>query len=80
MMNEDGCVVTHGFGHELTDIVGKFEVNKGNPTALAVWELFRTNPTAFSFEVGYILKEDGTAELLEISIVARQKNEQAPSR
>lgn len=77
---EDGCIVTSGFGHELTDIVGKFEVNKNNPQAVALWELFRKNPTVFSFEVGYTVKEDGTAELLEVSIVQRPRNEQVTSR
>lgn len=72
---EDGCIVTQNFGHDLTDIVGKFEVNKANPAAVAMWELFRKNPTVFCMEVGYVVKDDGTTELLELSIVPRQRHE-----
>lgn len=74
-MNDDGCIVTSNYGHDLQDIIGKFEVNKTNPGAMVLWDLFRKNPTAFEFAVAYAEDAEGHQELMEVSIVPKAKRE-----
>ena len=87
-MENDGIVVTSNFSQELDDVFGKLVIA---PTVKAqkMWDLWKKNPTMFTFAPGYIAKyaEDGTtiieAELVELSIIPKvleKKDEDDTSR
>lgn len=69
MINDKGGVLTIGFDQNLDSIFGKFEVADTDKAKLA-WKLFREHPEEFEFAAGYIQHEDGTKELVEISLVS----------
>ena len=85
---EQGLVITTNFSQELDDVFGKLIIA---PTVKAqkMWDMWRKNPTMFTFAPGYIAKyaEDGTtiieAELVELSIIPKvleKKDEDDTSR
>lgn len=71
--------LTNNFSQDLSRVLGKIEiVPEGlNPSADMIMEAFKKNPMAFTFEPGYIVHEDGSTELLEISLVPRYPSSMA---
>lgn len=63
--------LTSNYNQDLESILGSITLVDSE-----IWKLYEKNPEAFSFEPAYLKKEDGTVELLEISLVLNQK---APS-
>lgn len=73
VLDDSGVIVTTNFSQEPDDVFGKLVVA---PTVKAqkLWEMFRKNPTSFTFAPGYIQREDGSKELVEISLIPKVKN------
>lgn len=69
MIDENGGIITTGFDNSIESMFGKFTV-ADTPKAKQAWELFRKNPEEFEFAAGYIQHEDGTKELVEISLIS----------
>jgi hypothetical protein len=70
-------IVTCDWGQDPEHILGKLEIAP-TPSAELAWKLLKENPHLYSFEIGYIVKEekDGVitkAELVEISLVTKGK-------
>lgn len=63
-------ILTNNFKKDFDGVIGKIEFAP-TANAKALYELLKENPEWFSFEIGYIKKEDGTKELTEISLVSK---------
>lgn len=72
MVEDQGAMITYAFDQSIEAVIGKITIA---PTEKAkmLWDIFRKQPDAFEFAVGYIEHKDGTKELVEISMVPKGK-------
>lgn len=68
-------ILTNNFKQQLDGVIGKIEFADTHE-AKALYALLQEHPDWFRFEVGYVLSEDGSKKLLEVSLVSKHTEEQ----
>lgn len=64
----DSYLVQNNWDDRLESAIGKFEVAP-TPEAQAMWEIVKKAPHLFEVGISYVENEDGTKELIGLSLI-----------
>lgn len=66
--HNDTYLVDMNWSHDIANTVGKFEVAP-TPHAQVIWDIIKSHPDLFTIDISYTENEDGTKELIGLSLI-----------